>query len=79
MKHSQRIKSTFLEYFQFNALFLGESVITDEKKKPLFEAFALLNEYLEKAKYVAGDNVTLADLSILATISGMIVSSIISL
>lgn len=56
----------------FNALFLGESVITEEKKKPVFEAFGLLNGFLDKTKYVAGDKVTLADLAILATMSGMI-------
>lgn len=60
--------------FQFNALFLGDGVITDQKKKDLFDAFALLNQFLEKSKYVAGENPTIADLAILATISGMIVS-----
>lgn len=55
-------------------MFLGESVITEEKKKSLFEAFGWLNQFLEKSKYVAGDNVTIADLSIIATVSGMIVS-----
>jgi len=56
----------------FNALFLGESVITEEKKKALFEAFELLNGFLANSKFVAGHNLTIADLSIIATISGMI-------
>jgi len=56
----------------FNALFLNETVITEEKKKPLFEAFGWLNEFLKDHKFVAGNTVTIADLSILATISGMI-------
>lgn len=64
---------TLTIFLQFNALFLGESVITEEKKKPLFDSFALLNGFLDKTKFTAGDKVTLADLSILATISGMIV------
>uniref|UniRef100_A0A336K1W7 glutathione transferase n=1 Tax=Culicoides sonorensis TaxID=179676 RepID=A0A336K1W7_CULSO len=56
----------------FNALFLGESVITEEKKKPVFEAFGWLNGFLEKSKYVAGDKPTIADISLIATMSGMI-------
>lgn len=60
--------------FQFNALFLGESVITEEKKKAVFEAFGWLNSFLSKTKYVASDKPTIADLSIIATISGLIVS-----
>lgn len=56
-------------------MFLGETVITEEKKKPLFEAFDLMNGFLEKTNFVAGDKITLADLAILASISGMIVSN----
>lgn len=68
-------EENFLSFsLQFNAIFLGESVITDEKKKPLFEAFGWLNSFLQKGKYVAGDKPTIADLSLLATMSGMIVS-----
>jgi len=54
-------------------LFIGETKITDEKRQKLNEAFAILNTFLEGNAYVAGGNVpSLADLSVLSTISSII-------
>lgn len=40
-----------------------------EKFKKIEEAFGFLNTFLEKSKYVAGDHLTIADISLLATVS----------
>jgi len=40
-----------------------------EKFKKIEEAFAFLNTFLEGSKYSAGDNLTVADLTLLATVS----------
>lgn len=53
-------------------MFLGETTISDEKRKLLNEAFELLNIFLEGNIWMAGDTVTIADLCILATVSAVI-------
>ncbi|XP_053683000.1 glutathione S-transferase 1 isoform X1 [Sabethes cyaneus] len=40
-----------------------------EKEKKMLDGLEFLDKFLEKSKYVAGDSLTIADLSILATIS----------
>lgn len=40
-----------------------------EKLKRLEEAFGFLNTFLESSKYAAGDSLTLADISLVATVS----------
>ncbi|XP_058450667.1 glutathione S-transferase 1 isoform X3 [Malaya genurostris] len=40
-----------------------------EKEKKMLEGLEFLDKFLEGAKYVAGDSLTIADLSILATVS----------
>lgn len=52
-------------------MFLGEKKIPDDKRKQLVEAFEFLNTFLECHSYVAGDHVTIADLSILASVSSL--------
>ncbi|CAD7079718.1 unnamed protein product [Hermetia illucens] len=56
----------------YPVLFLGETTIPEDKKKQLQEAFEWLNGFLEGRKWVAGDNLTIADLSILASIASII-------
>lgn len=57
-------------------LFIGETKITQEKRDKLNEALVFLNTFLNGTKYVAGDNVTIADLAIYASVTSIVVSSI---
>ena len=58
-------------------LFLGETRISDEKREKLNEAFGFLNTFLEGNEFVCGgENATLADLAILASITSIVVSSL---
>lgn len=57
---------------QFPVLFLGETKISDENRKQLKEAFEFMNTFLEGRTWFAGDNVTIADLSILASLSSIV-------
>lgn len=47
--------------------------ISEEAIKELHSSLALLEGFLEKTDYVAGNNLTLADLSILAGVSSLVV------
>lgn len=47
--------------------------ISEEAIKELHASLALLEGFLEKTDYVAGNNLTLADLSILAGVSSLVV------
>lgn len=58
---------------QFPALFLGEKKITDEKRNQVFEAFGFMEKFLDGRKWFCGDNLTIADLSILASMSSVLV------
>lgn len=59
---------------QFPALFLGETKISDEKREKLNEALEWVNLFLEGNQYVAGgDSPTLADLSILVSVTTIVV------
>lgn len=62
-----------LFYFQYPALFLGEKNIADEKRNHIHDAFILMENFLEGRKWFCGDNMTIADLSILASVSSIIV------
>ncbi|KPJ04369.1 Glutathione S-transferase 1, isoform D [Papilio xuthus] len=57
----------FYQYF-YPQVLEGKSADEGELKK-LHEAFAMLNTFLEKNKYVAGEELTLADLSLVANVS----------
>lgn len=46
-----------------------------EKFKKIEEAFEFLNTFLEQSKYAAGDNLTVADISLIATVSSYEVAS----
>jgi glutathione S-transferase len=58
---------------------LGEKKITDDKRKNVFEAFGFMEAFLEGKKWFCGDNLTLADLSICASMSSIIVSNSIKM
>lgn len=47
----------------------GGAPFDDEKKKKLDEAYEFLDKYLEGGKWAAGDNYTLADIALAASVS----------
>lgn len=53
-------------------LHLGETKITQEKRDNLTEAFGFLNTFLNETKYVAGNDVTIADLAIYASVTSIV-------
>lgn len=63
-----------ISFLKYPALYLGEKKISDEKRKNIFEAFGFMETFLEGKKWFCGDNLTLADLSICASMSSIIVS-----
>lgn len=61
---------------KFPAFFLGETKISDEKRNKIYEAFGYLEKFLEGRKWLCGDNLTVADLQILSSVSSIVVRSI---
>jgi glutathione S-transferase len=56
-------------------IWIGASTVIDaEAKSKLYEAFEWLDSYLEQNDWFVGETVTIADLSILATLSTAVVS-----
>lgn len=47
----------------------GGAPFDEEKKKKLDEAYGFLDKYLEGGKWAAGDNYTLADIALAASVS----------
>lgn len=47
----------------------GGAPFDEEKKKKLDEALGFLDTYLQGSKYAAGDNITIADFSLTASLS----------
>lgn len=63
------------KYFQRPALYDGVTKINDKDRQSLLEAIGFLDTYLKGNKYVTGsEQPTLADLSLLASISSFVVS-----
>ncbi|CAG9795890.1 unnamed protein product [Diatraea saccharalis] len=56
----------------FPILFLGETEIKQNLKDDLNTTFDLLEEFLRGSKWVAGDNMTIADTSIYASVSSIL-------
>lgn len=46
----------------------GEKTIKQEARDKFTDCFKVLDGYLEECKWIAGDNLTIADISLLATI-----------
>lgn len=44
----------------------GRKTLTDDQKEGLDEALELLNTFLQNSKWVAGENITIADFSLIA-------------
>lgn len=65
--------------FQFPVLFLGEDEIHDEKKTPMEEALGFLDVFLEGTNFVCGENLTIADCSLVASVSSLVVSNFCNL
>nr|WET52671.1 glutathione S-transferase [Phaedon brassicae]WET52796.1 glutathione S-transferase [Phaedon brassicae] len=55
----------------FPVLFLGEDIIPDEHKGPLEEALGFLDVFLEGNNFVCGNNLTIADCSLVASVSSI--------
>lgn len=51
---------------------MGETKISEEKRKQLTEAFEFLEKFLENCEWFAGDSLTLADLAILSSMSSIV-------
>ena len=62
------VSTLFIFYLQY-PVFRGEETPDPEKLTKVHEALGWLNSWLEGKKYVTGENVTVADHSLVATIS----------
>lgn len=60
----------------FPALFLGEKKIPDLLRKAMTDALEFLNTFLEGSSWIAGNDVTIADLSLLASISSIVYAGV---
>ncbi|KAG5679576.1 hypothetical protein PVAND_009136 [Polypedilum vanderplanki] len=56
----------------YPVLFLGEKKISDEKRNHILDAFTYMENFLEGRKWFCGDHLTIADLSLLASLSSII-------
>jgi len=56
----------------FPIIYLGETTIPDDKRKAMFEAFGWLNGFLEENDYIAGSEVTIADLFAISTMLSIV-------
>lgn len=55
-------------------MFGGATEITEEQKKNINTTVNLLNQYLTGKKWVAGDQLTIADLHICCSVANLVVS-----
>ncbi|CAH2107521.1 unnamed protein product [Euphydryas editha] len=60
-----------LRSISYAAIFEGVRKPTEKQLKDLDEAYSFLEAFLSKTKFIAGDNMTIADISILATVSAI--------
>ncbi|CAO1403684.1 unnamed protein product [Diamesa tonsa] len=56
----------------YPVIYLGETKISEEKRNQVYEAFGFLEQFLDGHKWFCGDNMTIADLSLLASVSSII-------
>ena len=59
----------YVLYFQRDVLYTGMKKIPDQQREKLVATLINLDGYLGKSKWIAGDVMTIADLSILGTIT----------
>ncbi|XP_045446578.1 glutathione S-transferase theta-2-like [Melitaea cinxia] len=55
----------------YSAIFEGLRKPTEKQLKDLDEAYSFLDAFLSKTKFIAGDNMTIADVSILASVAAI--------
>lgn len=65
--------TTIINNFQFPILYLGEDEVHDEKKQPLEEALGFLDVFLADNAFVCGENLTVADCCLVASVSSIVV------
>lgn len=53
----------------------GKTEFDPQAKEQLFEAITMLNDFLKGKKWVAGNDLTISDFSIVGTLSTIIVST----
>ncbi|XP_059618971.1 glutathione S-transferase 1-like [Phlebotomus argentipes] len=56
-------------YIMYSIYALGSTTIPEDKKERVYKILGNLNNFMEGQQYVAGNNLTIADLAFLATIS----------
>uniref|UniRef100_A0A1B6CCR9 GST C-terminal domain-containing protein n=1 Tax=Clastoptera arizonana TaxID=38151 RepID=A0A1B6CCR9_9HEMI len=56
----------------FPVLFLGETTVSEDKKKSLEEALDWVDLFLKDGSWVAGSNLTIADTAFYASITGLV-------
>lgn len=61
--------SRIINSFQKLVLFEGSNEVPEHLKKALTEGYDLLENFLKKSKYVAGDELSIADFSIVTTVN----------
>jgi glutathione S-transferase len=64
-------------WFQLPVLRLGETTISEAKKEAVCEGYDFLDKLLKNKKWIAGDNMTIADFSCVTTVSGLNVSELV--
>lgn len=55
---------------------MGETKIADEKRKQVYEAFGFIEKFLEGRKWFCGEDLTIADLAILASLASIMVRNL---
>ena len=59
------------------ATLVGAKETSQANKDDIMDILRILNGYLEETKFIAGDHLTIADLSIVANVSSFLVRRII--
>lgn len=68
------LTNTSCKTFQYPVIFLGETKIDNVNRERLYEALGFLESFLDGKKFVAGDELSLADISILVSVTSIDVS-----
>lgn len=59
-------------YFQYAAFIEGIKKVPLKKQKDIEEAYGFLEQFLSRTKWLAGDNMTIADISAYTVTSSMV-------
>lgn len=66
---TKRFYDILILFFQKGLIFFGKKEITDEEKKSLQEAYNVVEKFLERSKWIAGNSLTIADFSFVTSIT----------